>query len=364
MIIALIFVLFTLFVIALNYYSISNQFWFPELASNWGTMDTATLVTLIVSGVVFIFISLFVCYCLIRYRHRDNHRAEYEIENNKLENFLIVFTTLGVIALLAPGLVVYSDFVNAPDNAQKVEAIGEQWTWSFRFPGEDQIFGKTHPKHFSASNSFGIDPDDSYGMDDILIKSNSLHLPIGEPIDLSLRSKDVLHDFYVPQFRAKMDIVPGQLTKLWFTPTAVGEFEILCAEYCGVQHYNMRGTVIVEPEEDYKKWLSKQVIFANNRSEKKVTDLLVGKDNAQSLGCIACHSLDGSVGVGPSWKGIAGTTRKLNNGEKILADHSYLEDSITQPNDKVLAGYPPIMPSYDLTHQELDEIVEFIESLN
>lgn len=108
----------------------------------------------------------------------------------------------------------------------------------------------------------------------------------------------------------------------------------------------------------------KQILLANSTDDNKGKDSLAGKVISQSLGCMACHSLDGSEGVGPSWKGIAGTTRELDSGEKIVADHFYLEESIIQPNSKVLLNYPAIMPSYDLMHRELDEIVEFIESLN
>lgn len=365
---AIVFAIFTLLVIVFNYYSIENDFWFPELASNWGALDTATLMTLIISGIVFVGLSLFICYCLVRFRHKENSKAEYQIENNKLESWLAAVTTIGVIILLAPGLMVYSDLINEPEDSLKIEAIGEQWTWSFRLPGADGFFGKTHPKHFDLNNSFGLDPTDQYAQDDILIKSNILHLPIDKAVSLSLRSKDVLHDFYVPQFRVKMDMVPGQLTKLWFEPTIEGRYEILCAEYCGIQHTNMRGLVVVESEEKYKKWLSEQVIFANTSiditSNSNNQEILSGENLSISLGCIACHSLDGSKNVGPSWKGIFGTERTLINGTKLLADHLYIEESIIKPNSKILMGFAPIMPIYNLDDKELDLIVEYIESLN
>lgn len=365
---SIVFALFTIMVVFFNYYSIENQFWFPELASNWGDMDTATLMTLIISGIVFVVLSLFICYCLIRFRHRENSKAEYQIGNNKVEGWLIALTTIGVIALLAPGLMVYSQLINEPEDSLRIEAIGEQWTWSFRLPGADNTFGKTNPKHFGIKNSFGLDPDDKYAQDDILIQSSTLHLPVNQPIALSLRSKDVLHDFYVPQFRVKMDLVPGQLTNLWFEPTVEGEYEILCAEYCGLQHTYMRGLVVVESEEKYKQWLSEQIIFANTSlnlpPDADKQEIVSGEMLSIRLGCTACHSIDGSNGIGPSWKGVAGEERTLSNGEKVIADHYYLEESIVSPNSKVLQDYPPIMPSYGLSHEELDQIVEYIETLN
>ena len=365
---SIVFALFTIFVILFNYYSIENQFWFPELASNWGDLDTATLITLTISGVVFVGLSLFICYCLIRFRHQENRKAVYQIENKKIEGWLIGLTTLGVIALLAPGLMVYNQLINEPEDSIRIEAIGEQWTWSFRLPGADNRFGKTNPKYFGIKNNFGLDPNDQYSQDDVLIESNVLHLPVNQPIALSLRSKDVLHDFYVPQFRVKMDLVPGQLTNLWFEPNVEGEYEILCAEYCGVQHTYMRGLVIVESREKYEQWLSEQITFANSllslSSNTNEQEIVSGEMLSIRLGCMACHSIDGSDGIGSSWKGLFGEERILTNGKTIIADREYLKESIVSPNSNILLDYPPIMPSYDLSDEELDQIIEFIQKLN
>jgi len=143
-----------------------------------------------------------------------------------------------------------------------VEAVGQQWEWSFRFPGKDRILGTTDARYINENNPFGLNPNDPYSKDDVLIEANTVHLPIGKPIKMVLRSKDVLHDFFVPEFRSRMNLVPGLVTYFWFVPTKTGKFEILCAQLCGIGHYTMRGFVIVDRQKDFDTWLKKQPTFA------------------------------------------------------------------------------------------------------
>jgi len=204
-------------------------------------------------------------------------------------------------------------------------------------------------------------------LDDVLVNTNTVHFPINQPVDIQLRSKDVLHDFYIPQFRAKIDMVPGQVTKLWFEPTLEGEYEIVCAEYCGIAHYNMRGVAIVNSVPDFQFWLDQQQTFGEFQQQAAsssggVTDK-DGELIARTKGCIACHSIDGKPGIGPSWKGIAGEDRVLVGGGSMIANDLYLKRSITNPNDEVVLGYAPMMPPYPLSEEELDAIVEYINSL-
>ena len=244
-----------------------SPWWWTPIASNWGFVDTTINITFWITGVVFIAVILFTAYCVWRYRHREGNRAEYEPENVKLEWWLTGLTTLAVAALLAPGLVVWGQFVTVPEEATEVEAIGQQWTWTFRLPGEDGVLGAVDPRIIDVDNPFGLDPDDAKGQDDVLIEDDEIHLPLGRPVKVLLRSTDVLHDFYVPQFRAKMDIVPGMVTYFWLTPTRTGSFDILCFELCGVGHYAMRGTVVVEEESAYEAWLQEQPTFAELSAE-------------------------------------------------------------------------------------------------
>ena len=209
-----------------------NPWWFTPLASNWGMMDDTVNLTFWVTGAVFVAVNLFMAYAIVRYRHRkgQERRAEYEPEYKKLEWWLIGLTSVGVIAMLAPGLVVWAKFVTVPDDAAVVEAVGRQWTWSFRLPGRDGELGAVDASLVGPDNPFGIDGNDPRGQDDVLIAGPELHLPLDQPVKVLLRSKDVLHNFTVPHFRVKMDLVPGMVTYLWLTPTRTGEFEILCEE--------------------------------------------------------------------------------------------------------------------------------------
>ena len=171
-------------------------------------------------------------------------------------------TAVGVAAMLAPGLYVWHQFVTVPEDATEVEVVAQQWLWSYRLPGADGKLGKSDSKLISVDNTLGVDPDDPAGQDDVIIDAADLHLPIDKPVKMLLRSVDVLHDFYVPEFRAKMDLIPGTITYFWFTPTRTGEFEVLCAELCGTGHAFMRGIVMVDSDADYQAWLDEQVTFA------------------------------------------------------------------------------------------------------
>jgi cytochrome c oxidase subunit 2 len=348
--------------------SIIFHFWSPwtmtPLASNWGSIDDTMLITLIITGIVFIAINFFIAFAVISFRHKAGRKAKYEPENKKLELWLTIATSIGIVAMLAPGLVVYADFVNVPDDALEVEVVGQQWSWSFRFPGKDNKLGKSAVEHISIDNPFGLDPLDSAGQDDRLVLANRVSFPLDKPIKVLLRSKDVLHDFYVPQFRVKMDMVPGTVTYLWFTPTVLGEFEILCAEFCGLGHFNMRGKVDVLPPQDFAKWLSEQPTFATslqkNRSEELSVIAQNGKEVAQAKGCLACHNFSDSA-IGPTWLNLYGKTQTLVDGSQVEVDDEYLTEAILQPTAKVVKGFAPIMPAMPLTDLEVSAVIAYIK---
>lgn len=241
-----------------------SPWWWTPIASNWGSIDDIIIITFWITGFVFVAVILFMAYCAYRFRHRTGVRAAYEPENKKLEWWLTVLTAVGVIGMLAPGLFVWSQFVTVPDEAVEFEVVGQQWQWSYRYPGKDGVMGTSDVKYINGDNPFGLNPDDPNGQDDILIEGDDLHLALDQPVKALLRSIDVLHNFYVPQFRAKMDLVPGQVTYFWFIPTRTGTFDILCAELCGVGHHVMRGRVVIEEEATYQAWLDEQPTFAQS----------------------------------------------------------------------------------------------------
>ena len=244
-------------------FHIFTPWWWTDIASNWGAMDDTINLTFWIGGGVFILVCLFMVYCMFKFSYKDGRKVEYKPEDHKLEKILTVATTLGVAALLAPGLIVWNEYINTPKNALNIEVMAWQWGWQYRLPGKDGKLGTAQVAKISDENPFGINLDDPNGRDDVLIQSDELHLKTNRPVQILLRSVDVLHNFYVPQFRSKMDAIPGIITYYWFEPNKVGEYEVLCAEYCGVGHYAMRATVIVDNEQNYEKWLEEQETFSS-----------------------------------------------------------------------------------------------------
>ncbi len=272
-------------------FHLMSPWYFTEIASNWGMIDNTVTITFWVCGIVFVALNLFMAYAIIKYRHRDGLKAKYDPENKKLEWWLTIVTSIGVIAMLAPGLFVWGQFVGVPEDADVVEVVGQQWQWSFRYPGKDGKLGTVDNHNVTIDNPFGMNPDDPQGQDDILIDTNQFRLPLDRPVKLVIRSKDVLHNFTVPQFRVKMDLVPGMVPYLWLTPTRTGTFDILCEELCGIAHHAMRGKVIVEEEQAFNAWLNEQPTYAESTFHEHKPDLDAGKALYQT--CSACHGANG-----------------------------------------------------------------------
>ena len=253
-------------------FHIYTPWYSTPIASNWSSIDSTIELTFAMTGAVYVLVLGFMTYCVIKFRSTKNRKADYEPESKKAEVILTVLTTIGVAGLLAPGLIVWDDYVSPPEEAMPIEAMGQQWYWNFRLPGKDGILGTTDARNISADNPFGMNENDPNGKDDILIEGDTLHLEHDKPVKFLLRSIDVLHNFYVPQFRGKMDMVPGMITYYWFTPEKNGEYEILCAELCGVGHHAMRGFVTVDDETSYNEWLSEQITFKESIESASLND--------------------------------------------------------------------------------------------
>src|ERR1700682_23900 len=186
-----------------------SPWYFTPIASNWDAIDETVTITFWVTGFVFVTVNLFMAYCVLRYRHRKGITAHYEPESKKLEGALILGTTVGVIAMLSPGLFAWAKFIEVPKDAAVFEVVGRQWYFNYRFPGKDGVLGTVDARYVSDENPFGLNPDDPNRQDDALITTPDLPLLRGKPVKMELRSIDVLHDFTVPQFRVKMNMVPG-----------------------------------------------------------------------------------------------------------------------------------------------------------
>lgn len=267
-----------------------SPWYFTPLASNWGAIDTTISITFWVTGFVFVAVSLFTAWAVIRFRYRKEARSSYEPENKKLEWQLLVITTIGVAAMLAPGLVVWANFVQVPQEAAIAEVVAQQWNWMYRLPGKDGKLGRVDSRFVTADNPIGLNPQDPNGRDDVLVTDPELHLPLGKPVKLLLRSKDVLHNFSIAQIRVKMDLVPGLVTYVWFTPTRTGSYDLLCEELCGIGHFAMRGRIVVDEAAGFQAWLDKQQTFAQ-ASAKPAGNAVAGK--AGYAVCAACHGAQG-----------------------------------------------------------------------
>src|SRR5215204_4355478 len=211
-----------------------SPWWWTPIASNWAYIDHTIIITFWITGVVFVAVVLFTAYCVYRFRHRPGNAAHYEPESKRLEMWLTVVTGIGVAAMLAPGLYVWHQFVTVPADATEIEVVGRQWSWAYRLPGKDGRLGTSDTRNVSPDNPLGVNANDPNGKDDVVIDGDDLHLPIGKPVKVLLRT-----------------------------------FDVLCAELCGVGHPAMRGKVIVEEEGKYQAWLEKQQTFAELTGSSK-----------------------------------------------------------------------------------------------
>ena len=193
------------------------------------------------------------------------------------------------------------------------------------------------------------------------IESAELHLPVNRQVDLQMTSNDVIHSFFVPEFRLKQDILPGRTTELRITPTVIGSYTVECSQLCGTNHAYMRATVKVDSQQNFDAWIASQKATAVQNP------VLLGEQYAQQYGCAVCHSIDGSTGIGPTWKGLYQSQVLLSNGTKLTADQAYLTRSITDPNFRTIAGFSlNVMPTtfgQTLSQAQVSALVAYIESI-
>jgi cytochrome c oxidase subunit 2 len=241
---------------------VGRVWWMPELASVHGAgIDQQLVLTLVVAGVAFFLAQIALGYLIWRYRVRGTDRATYWHEDPKLEVTWTVVTAIVFIGLAVQGNRIWARYIfsSPAADAITVEVTGQQFAWNIRYAGADGRFGRTDPKLINDANAeyLGLDPADPAGKDDIMTQ-NIMAVPVNRPVRVMLRTKDVTHAFFVPNLRVKQDAVPGLNIPVNFTPTKVGEFEIACAELCGMQHYKMRARLLVMPEAEYQNWLKQR----------------------------------------------------------------------------------------------------------
>lgn len=311
--------------------------WIPESASNLAaSVDNITLFVTIISIFFFVLISAVLVGFAIKYRRKsEDQETAYITSNELIEIIWTVIPTILLMVIFAWGWIAFKELRNPPAEAVEVNVVAKQWLWEFQY--------------FNGKKSL-----------------NELFVQQNKPVRLIMRSEDVIHSFFVPQFRVKQDILPGNYTQLWFTPTKVGTFDLLCAEYCGAGHSQMLADVKVLSPEAFARWEkgdelrddSGVVVAALSPAER-------GKDLYSQRGCAACHSLDGKAVIGPSFKNLYGKTESLEDGSSVKVDENYLMESIYEPQAKMVKGYPPTMPSFKgiLSEDEVTALIEYIKTL-
>lgn len=292
-------------------------------------VDTAFAVILGISLFFLVGITIVMIYFVVKYNRKRRPKSEDVKEKMSVEIIWTVVPTILVLIMFYYGWAGYKSMRDFPDDAIHVKATGRMWSWSFEYDN-----GKVSP---------------------------SLIVPRGEAIVLDLYSPDVLHSLYIPAFRIKEDVVPAINNKMWFEAYEEGEYDILCAEYCGERHSYMLSKVVVVSPEEYEEWYGEDLSGAS--------PVEAGLQVLTANGCIACHSLDGTRLVGPSFKGLYGAERSviLPDGSKttVVADDDYIKRSIYEPNVELVDTYPKVMISYKQTisEEQLKQINAYLESI-
>jgi len=267
----------------------------------------------------------------IKYKRRSEDEIPEQIEGNLPLEIAWSIIPLGIVLVMfAWGIKLFYDLSRAPDEAMNFNVVGKQWMWKVQHPtGKREI--------------------------------NELHVPLGQPIKLTITSEDVLHSFFIPAFRTKMDAVPGRYTISWFEPTKPGEYHIFCAEYCGTEHSHMIGRVVVMDPAHYEQWLktgSANAVVSNETPE------VAGARLFQEQRCNTCHMTNGLMA--PMLAGVFGSQVTLQGGEIITADENYLRESIVNPQAKIVNGYQPNMPTFQgqVSEDALLQLLAYIKSLS
>ncbi len=301
-------------------------------------VDKIFLWILGISVFFLVLITFLMIFFVIKYR-RSKHTTPENIHGNTLlEITWIVIPTILVLGMFYYGWVSYSIMKNVPEGAETITVLGRMWSWQFEYQNG--------------------------------LQTDTLFVPLGIPVKLELASQDVLHGFYVPAFRVKRDVVPGLRNYVWFEPRILGTYDILCTEYCGLEHSYMLATLSVLTENEYKTWYKSNSPESSVESSKdaKTAEGAKGRELIVKKGCIACHSTDGSASVGPTFLGVFGQqVAVITDGKERLieANSDYLRKSMLNPAADITKRFEPLMPSSEgqLTDKEIDEIIQFIKGL-
>jgi len=305
----------------------SWSFFFPDQASTVaGDVDALYFFLVAISAFFSILIAALVALFAIRYRRRSESERPAAIHGSLPLELTWTLIPLGIVLVIFVwSAEVYFKIHRVPKDAMQVNVVGKRWMWKIQ--------------HMSGRREI-----------------NELHVPVGTPVKLTLTSEDVIHSFYVPAFRIKKDAVPGRYNTIWFQATRPGRYHLFCAEYCGTKHSGMIGSVFVMEPSHFQAWLA--------GGTPGLAPAAAGAKLFSDLACITCHRADTGA-RGPNLEGLFGKPVKLIGGASVVADESYLRESIVAPTAKVVEGYQPIMPTFQgiVSEEGLMQLVAYIQSL-
>lgn len=308
------------------------QSWIPLVPDSASTFSwKVDALYFYLSGITLFFsllISAVLIFFVIRYRRRSPYEIPRPIAgSHKLETLWTAIPFVIAMTIFGWGAHLYFEQYKPPENAVEIYVVGKQWMWKLQHAtGQREI--------------------------------NQLHIPVGRKIKLIMTSEDVIHDFFVPAFRTKADVVPGRYTTMWFEATTPGTYHLFCAEYCGMNHSGMTGSVIVMEPREFDNWLSGNV--------NSMTPAAAGQQLFQTLGCASCHGANGEGGRGPTLAGAFGKMTQLQGGESVRVDEGYVRESILNPQAKIVQGFGPIMPTFQgqISEEQLMQLTAYIKSLH
>ncbi len=301
-----------------------------EASTTARDIDDLYIFITIISVFFFVLIGGMAIAFAMKYRRKSENEITPHITHHL--GMEVTWSIIPLIICLVVFFWGFRGFVRAnvpPGDAMEIQVTAKKWVWQFEYPDGTRTL-------------------------------NDIHVPIGKPVRLVMTSEDVLHSFFVPNFRIKHDVVPGRYTQVWFNPTKVGVHQVFCAEYCGKGHSDMLAKVHVDDDAAYEKWLQE-----GDEEMKKMPLKDLGQMVWENKGCSTCHSLDGTRGTGPSWKGIWGKQELLSTGKSVLVDENYVRTSILDPQKDIVNGFEGVMPTFQglLREREIKGAIEFIKSL-
>ncbi len=281
----------------------------------------------IICALVVLGVAFMITYSAIRYRRRSETELPPQIQGRVfVEVAWTIIPLIIFMGMFASGAHLYFTIYTPPPNAKEVYVVGKQWMWKLQ--------------HIDGAREI-----------------NELHVPIGQPTKLIITSQDVIHSFYIPSFRIKMDAIPGRYTTVWIEPTRVGDFHLFCAEYCGTKHSGMIGWIHAMEPREYQTWVEK------GGAEGSMVSL--GEKMFHQFACANCHHFDNQPGNCPNLKGLFGGLVQLNDGRTVVADESYIRESILDPAAKIVAGYDNFMPNFtgQISEEQLAQLIAYVKAL-